>query len=77
MSKEIDRDNFDKIDVVKKYFSKEFSILSGEIRERLKSIEIPKKEKEELLRELAFLTKKRQREIIEYLELFQENLTKL
>lgn len=68
MNDQVNLENFDKLDIVKKYFSREFTVLSGEIRERLKKLNINEKEKKNLTKELVFLTKKRQQEMLEFLE---------
>ncbi|MHA1805174.1 MAG: hypothetical protein ACTSU4_11720 [Promethearchaeota archaeon] len=51
--------------LIKKYFTKIFTVVSKDIRKRMNELDISKKEKKELLRELAFLTREQQ---IKYLE---------
>jgi DNA-directed RNA polymerase subunit RPC12/RpoP len=51
--------------LVKQYFSKIFTVLSKDIRKQIMDLEIPEKEKKELLKELAYLTKEEQ---IKYIE---------
>ena len=51
--------------LVRQYFSKIFTVLSKDIRKQIKDLEIPEKEKKELLQELAYLTKEEQ---IKYIE---------
>ncbi len=51
--------------LVKEYFSKIFAVLSKELRVQINDLKITKKEKKELLEELAFLTKQEQ---IKYIE---------
>jgi hypothetical protein len=46
--------------LVKEYFSKIFAVLSKDLRNQIIDLKIPKKEKKELLEELAFLTKEEQ-----------------
>ncbi|MBD3215987.1 MAG: hypothetical protein GF311_25470 [Candidatus Lokiarchaeota archaeon] len=61
--------------LVKEYFAKIFAVLSKDIRERIIDLKIPKKEKQELLRELAFLTKEQQIKYIEaIITLYQERI---
>lgn len=50
--------------VVKEYFSKIFSILSKDLREQINDLDIPKKERKELLQELAFLAEEEQEKYI-------------
>ncbi|MGV9197229.1 MAG: hypothetical protein ACOC4M_00135 [Promethearchaeia archaeon] len=58
------KDKADK-EVVKKYFSKIFTILSKEMREQINDLKISKKERKELLAELAFLSKEEQVKFME------------
>ncbi len=51
--------------LVKQYFSKIFTVLSKDIRKQIKDLDIPNKEKKDLLQELAYLTKEEQ---IKYIE---------
>lgn len=61
--------------LVKEYFSKIFSLLSKDLREQIKDLKIPEKDKKELLNELAFLTKEEQIKYIEAIvNLYQEQL---
>ncbi|MFO7797801.1 MAG: hypothetical protein ACQERB_03415 [Promethearchaeati archaeon] len=63
--------------LVKEYFAKIFAVLSKDIRENIKDLKIPKKEKREILRELAFLTKEQQIKYIEAIvNLYQERIPK-
>ncbi len=56
---------------IKKYFSRIYTILSKEIREKLRELNVSKEKKKRIKRELAFLSKDKQ---IEYLdELIQMN----
>ncbi|MHA2129746.1 MAG: hypothetical protein ACW99L_07225, partial [Promethearchaeota archaeon] len=64
--------------LVKQYFSKIFAVLSKELRRQITELKIPKKEKKELLEELAFLTKEEQVKYIEALtDLYKEIPKKL
>ena len=64
--------------LVKEYFSKIFAVLSKDLREQIKNLKISKKEKRELLEELAFLTKEEQIKYIEVLvDLYKEIPKKL
>lgn len=51
--------------LVKEYFSKIFTVLSKDLKKQIIDLKIPKKEKKELLEELAFLTKEEQVKYIE------------
>ncbi|MFX0147471.1 MAG: hypothetical protein ACFE8E_06940, partial [Candidatus Hodarchaeota archaeon] len=64
--------------IVKEYFSKIFTVLSKGIRKQINGLNIPKKEKKEILKELAFLTKEEQIKYLEGLaELYKELPKKL
>jgi len=50
---------------IKKYFSRIYTILSKEIREKLRDLNLSKEKKKKIKKELAFLSKDKQ---IEYLD---------
>ncbi len=58
---------FEKIDVVKKYFYRIFSILSKEVREELIKLNLSKDELKEIKKELAFLPEEKQLEFLKEL----------
>ncbi len=61
--------------LVKEYFSKIFTLLSKDIREQIINLKIPKRDKNELLKELAFLTKEQQVKYIKaIINLYQEKI---
>ena len=64
---------FEKLDVVKKYFQRVFTIFSKEIREELQELEthLSKDEFKEIKKELAFLPTEKQKE---YLQEIKEEL---
>lgn len=66
----ITKDNskdFEKVDVVKKYFSREFSVLSKEVREIFINLKLSPEEKKSVLKELAFLPEDKQKDFLEEL----------
>jgi hypothetical protein len=64
--------------LVKQYFTKIFEVLSKDLRRKILDLKIPKKEKRELLEELAFLTKEEQVKYVETLvDLYKEIPNKL
>ncbi len=64
--------------IVKEYFSKIFNVLSKDLRDKIKDLDIPKKDRKELLKELAFLTQVEQEKYLEILkELYSEFPEKL
>ncbi|MFX1592476.1 MAG: hypothetical protein ACFFCL_07280, partial [Promethearchaeota archaeon] len=50
---------------IKRYFMRIYTVLSKDIREKLKLLNVPKEQKKKIKKELAFLTKDKQ---IEYLD---------
>ncbi len=64
--------------LVKQYFTKIFALLSKDLRKQILDLKIPKKERKELLEELAFLTKEEQTKYVEALvNLYREIPKKL
>ena len=64
--------------LVKQYFSRIFTVLSKDLRQQIKNLKIPKKERKELLEELAFLTQEEQIKYINaIIELYEEIPKKL
>ena len=59
--------NIEKIGFIKRYFSRIFTVLSKDIREKLMSLNIPEKKKTSLKKELVFLTKDKQNDYIDEL----------
>ncbi|MFX0071764.1 MAG: hypothetical protein ACFFAO_11805 [Candidatus Hermodarchaeota archaeon] len=61
--------------LVKQYFLKIFTVLSKDIRKQINELNIPEKDKKELLKELAYLSKKEQIKFIEAIvNLYQEEI---
>lgn len=56
---------FDEINVVKRYFSRIFTVLSKETREKLNKLNISEDEKKRLIKDLGFLKKEKQTEYLE------------
>jgi len=62
--------------LVQEYFSKIFMVLSKDLRIQINELKISKKEKKDLLEELAFLTKEEQIKYLEALVLLYKDLPK-
>ena len=62
--------------IVKEYFSKIFNIISKYIRKQISELDIPKKERKNLLRELAFLAEEEQQYYVEALRNLHEEIPK-
>lgn len=62
--------------VVKEYFSKIFNIISKDIRRQISELEIPKKERKSILKELAFLAEEEQLNYIQELRNLYEEIPK-
>ncbi len=60
-----EKEDLEDIPEIKKYFMRIYSVLSKEIRDKLKQLELDKEKKKKIKKELAFLPKEKQ---VEYLE---------
>jgi len=60
--------------VVKEYFSKIFNIISKDLRRQISELDIPKKERKSILKELAFLAEEEQLNYIEELNNLYEEI---
>ncbi len=58
---------FEKLEVVKKYFHRIFTVLSKEVKEELTKLNLSKEELKEIKRELAFLPEEKQLEFLKEL----------
>jgi len=58
---------FDKLDVVKRYFYRIFTVLSKDVREQLMNLDLPKDELKEVKKELAFLSEEKQKQFLKEL----------
>ncbi|MHA1461111.1 MAG: hypothetical protein ACTSO8_06475 [Promethearchaeota archaeon] len=58
---------FEKFDIIKKYFSRIFAVLSKDVREQLMNLNLPKDELKEVKKELAFLSEEKQKEFLKEL----------
>jgi hypothetical protein len=58
---------FDKLDVVKRYFYRIFTVLSKDIREQLMNLNLSKDELKEVKKELSFLSEEKQKEFLKEL----------
>lgn len=59
---------FEKLEVVKRYFHRVFTVLSKDIREQLMNLNLSKDELKEVKKELVFLSEEQQKEFLEELE---------
>ncbi len=55
---------FEKLDVVKKYFQKIFTVMSKDVREQLMDLNLSKGELKEVKKELVFLPDEKQKEYL-------------
>ena len=61
-------ENFEDIGVIKKYFSRIFTVLSTEVREKLLNLNLSEKVRKLVIKELAFLTEEKQNEYLDELK---------
>ena len=67
MSSDENNGGFEKLEVVKKYFHRIFTILSKEVRGELIKLNLSKDELKEIKKELAFLPEEKQIEFLKEL----------
>lgn len=59
--------NFEKLEIVKRYFSRIYTVLSDEMRKKLLNLDISKKELKSISKRIAFLPEEKQKEFLEEL----------
>ncbi len=65
---DLEEKDLEDIPEIKKYFMRIYTVLSKEIRDKLKLLDLDKDKKKKIKRELAFLSKDKQIEYLEELE---------
>lgn len=65
ISEDLGEKDLEDIPEIKKYFLRVYTVLSKEIREKLKQLDLDKEKKKKIKKELAFLSREKQ---IEYLD---------
>ena len=73
---EINSKDFEEINAVKKYFARIFTILSKEVRDKLMNLNVSEEKRKTLKKELAFLSKERQKEYLDELYLIYNRKVK-
>ncbi|MGB5909611.1 MAG: hypothetical protein WBH31_00320 [Promethearchaeia archaeon] len=56
--------NFEKLEIVKKYFGRIFNVLSKDVRTKLLKLQLSETELKEIKKELAFLPEEKQKEFL-------------
>ena len=62
---------FEKLDVIRRYFYRIFTVLSKDVREQLMNLNLSKDELKEVKKELAFLSEDKQKQFLK--ELAKDN----
>lgn len=62
-----EENNFEKYEVVKRYFARIFTVLSKEIRQELLELDLSQEELKEIKKELVFLSEDQQKDYIKEL----------
>lgn len=62
-----DENNFEKFEIVKRYFARIFNVLSKEIRQELLNLDLTEEELKDVRKELGFLPVDQQKEYIKEL----------
>lgn len=65
---DINEKELEEISEIKKYFSRIFTVIPKEIKDRLKTLNLSKEKRKILKKELAFLSKENQLKYLEELE---------
>ena len=65
LNRDIENKELENIPEVKKYFKRIYTVLSKDIRDKLKDLDLSKDKKKKIKKELAFLSKEKQ---LEYLD---------
>lgn len=68
INEDLEEKDLEDISEIKKYFMRIYTVLSKDIREKLKKLDLDKEKKKKLKKELAFLSKEKQIEYLEELE---------
>ena len=68
--------NFEETNTVKRYFARIFSVLSKETREKLMNLNVSEEKRRKIKKELAFLSKNRQKAYLEELFLIYNRKVK-
>jgi len=76
IKEEINDKDFEEIPAVKKYFARIFSVLSKEVRDKLLNLNVSEEKRKILKKELAFLSKERQKEYLDELFLLYNRKVK-
>lgn len=67
--------DFEKIDVIQRYFSKSFTVLTNDVRQKLLQLRVSKNEFKEIVKSIAFLPEEKQKDFLnEILELNHKDL---
>lgn len=68
ITSDINEKDLEEISEIKKYFSRIFTVIPKEIKEKLKTLNISKEKRKILKKELAFLSKEKQIRYLDELE---------
>lgn len=70
LNRDIENKELENIPEVKKYFMRIYTVLSKDIRDKLKDLDLSKDKKKKIKKELAFLSKEKQLEYLDELNRF-------
>ena len=76
IKEDINNKEFEEITAVKKYFARIFTILSKEVRDKLMNLNVSEEKRKTLKKELAFLSKERQKVYLDELYLIYNRKVK-
>ncbi len=70
INRDLEEKDLEDVPEIKRYFMRIYTVLSKDIREKLKQLDLDKEKKKKIKRELAFLSREKQ---IEYLDELNSN----
>ena len=68
INKDLEEKDLEDISEIKKYFMRIYTVLSKDIRDKLKKLDLDKEKKKLIKKELVFLSKEKQIEYLDELE---------
>ena len=68
INKDLEEKDLEDISEIKKYFMRVYTVLSKDIRDKLKKLDLDKEKKKLIKKELVFLSKEKQIEYLDELE---------
>ena len=68
LNEDLEEKDLEDVSEIKKYFMRIYTVLSKDIRDKLKKLDLDKEKKKKIKKELVFLSKEKQIEYLDELE---------